>query len=101
LEESASLLQSEQLKSKRLEEDLQILNITSIKLTGKMQLESEELAQELERQKTLKASDVSKVKRELTVRFENAEKALKSEQARHNELVKELKDKHNREIGLM
>jgi hypothetical protein len=66
-----------------------------------MQLESEELAQELERQKTLKASDVSKVKRELTVRFENAEKALKFEQARHNELVKELKDKHNREIGLM
>lgn len=66
-----------------------------------MQLESEELAQELERQKTLKASDVSKVKRELTVRLENAEKALKFEQARNNELVKELKDKHNREIGLM
>ncbi len=55
----------------------------------------------MERLKHLKVTEVAKVKKELTFRLETAEKNLKQEQIRNMEILKDIKDKHNRELDLM
>jgi len=72
-----------------------------IKLTSKLQIEKEELLSELERLKELKASEIAKIKKEMTARLESAERNLKQEQIRGAEILKDIKDKHNRELTLM
>ena len=48
-----------------------------IKLTSKLQIEKEDLLDELERLKQLKATEIAKIKKEMTPRLESAERNLK------------------------
>jgi hypothetical protein len=72
-----------------------------IKLTSKLQIEKEELLAELERLKQLKATEIAKIKKEMTSRLESAERNLKQEQIRSVDTLKDVKEKHNRELTLM
>ena len=72
-----------------------------IKLTSKLQIEKEELLAELERLKQLKATEIARIKKEMTSRLESAERNLKQEQIRSVDMLKDVKEKHNRELTLM
>lgn len=98
LDELTQQLQSEKLRSKRLEEDLHIQATQHIKQVSKVQTEKESLQDELREERNKWVQESLKLKSEIRMAQENVQTQTRSLEERHAKHVNELSERHTQEV---
>lgn len=98
LDELTQQLQSEKLRSKRLEEDLHIQATQHIKQVSKVQTEKESLQDELREERNKWVQESLKLKSEIRMAQENVQTQTRSLEERHAKHVNELAERHTQEV---